>query len=169
MEVLAEIFNRYAIKNFCETAIDHDALMRILEAGRLSPSAKNRQSWRFIIIDDPFIKGQIADAAYNQDPVVSAPLLIALCTTNIDYKMPNGQLSYPIDLGIAGAFMMLQAAHEGLGSCPITTFDAPEVCRILTIPYSMKVVMLLAIGETNEKPSYRERLPLARLYSFNTW
>ena len=49
-------------------------------------------------------------------------MIIAVCSTNIEYKMPNGQLSYPIDLSIAATFMMLQAVHEGLGACMVTTF-----------------------------------------------
>jgi len=38
---------------------------------------------------------KVMDAAFNQDYVGQAPVIIAVCTTNIDYRMPNGQPSYP--------------------------------------------------------------------------
>ncbi len=109
------------------------------------------------------------DACFGQDYVAQAPAIVALCTTNIDYRMPNGQLSYPVDLGIAGAFMMLQAEHEGLGTCPITTFQEDEVKAILSVPYQMRVVMLLLIGKPDESPELTHRLPMERLAGWGHW
>lgn len=108
-------------------------------------------------------------ACFGQDYVGEAPVIIALCTTNIDYRMPNGQLSYPVDIGIAGAFMMVQAAHEGLGTCPITTFQEDEVKSLLSVPYQMKVVMLLLVGYAAEEPELTTRLPIERLTGWGHW
>lgn len=169
MGLLPEIEARYAVKDFLPSPVEKDALLRIVEAGRLAPSAKNRQSWRFVIVTDHLLRGRMAEASYGQDCVVKAPALIALCTTNIDYKMPNGQLSYPVDLGVAGAFMMLQATHEGLGSCPVTTFIEADIRSILTVPYGMRIVMILAVGHPADKQGQRSRLPPSRVYSINSW
>src|SRR5262245_21225239 len=118
MGLLPEIERRYAVKEFKAESITEAAIAEIVEAGRLAPSAKNRQAWRFVVITDPVLRSKIAEASYGDDVVATAPCLVALCTTNIDYKMPNGQLSYPVDLAVAGAFMMIQAEHLGIGSCP---------------------------------------------------
>ena len=64
--------------------------------------------------------------------------------------MPNGQLSYPIDLGIVSAFMMIQAIKEGLVTCPIGTFKEDKVAKLLTVPYSMRVVLMLLVGYENK-------------------
>ena len=101
--------------------------------------------------------------------MAQAPVIISACTTNVDYRMPNGQFSYPIDLTMAVSFMMLQAASEGLGSCVITTYDEQEVKDILTVPYSMRVVMLLLVGYPSEKPFPTQRKPLERIVSYNHW
>jgi nitroreductase len=169
MGLLPEIEHRYTAKDFLDSPVDRDCLLRIVEAGRQAPSAKNRQAWRFIVVTDPSIKARIADAAYGQDTISKAPAVIAICTTNIDYKMPNGQLSYPVDCGIASAFMMLQACHEGLASCAVTTFLEAEVRTILTMPYGMKIVLMLAVGHAADPQPLRDRLPLARIHSFNSW
>jgi len=169
MGLMPEIEHRYAAKEFTEEPVPQDVLETILEAGRLSPSAKNRQAWRFVAVTDPMLRNRIAEAAYGQEVVRSAPCVIALCTTNINFKMPNGQLSYPVDLGIASAFMMLQASHEGFGSCPVTTFMEDDVGRIITMPYGMKIVMLLAVGKAAGNQPLRDRAARNRITSVNSW
>ena len=96
-------------------------------------------------------------------------LFADLMTTNVDYRMPNGQWSYPIDLTMAVSFMMLQASAEDLGSCVITTYDEQELKDILTVPYSMRVVLLLHIGSPADKPFPTQRKPLERIVSYNHW
>ena len=169
MGLLPEIEQRISIRDYTEEPVSRDALTRILEAGRLAPSAKNRQSWRFVAITDSETRSGLQDAAFGQEYVGKAPVVIALCTTNIEYKMPNGQLSYPIDLSFAASFMMLQASHEGLGSCLVTTFREDDVKSILTVPYSMRVVMLLAVGHPASVGERLQRLPLERIVSYNHW
>jgi nitroreductase len=84
--------------------------------------------------------------------------------------MPNGQLSYPIDISFAVSQMMLQAVHEGLGTCVVTTFDEAAVQEVLTVPYSMRVVMLLLVGYAAEgEPGFHDRLPLERVISYEHW
>ena len=160
---------RASVREFTGAPLDDDQITRILEAGRHAPSAKNRQPWRFVVISDSDRKRQIQDAAFGQEYINQAPVIIAVCSTNIEYKMPNGQLSYPIDLSIAASFMMLQAVHEGLGACMVTTFREEDVKSLLTVPYSMRIVMLLAVGYTAGEPERSHRLPLDRITSRNHW
>lgn len=169
MEILSEILTRKSVRKFSEQAVEKEKLTRILEAGRLAPSAKNRQEWRFLVIQKPALRAQIQQAAFGQDHVGEAPVIITACTTNIGYRMPNGQLSYPVDITFACSFMMLQAVHEGLGTCCVTTFDEEEIREMLSIPYSMRVVMLLLVGYGRATPESTERKPLKRITAYNHW
>ena len=169
MGLLPEIERRASVRSYTDEPVSEEALERILEAGRLAPSAKNRQSWRFVVVSDADTRAKIEHAAFGQEYVGTAPVVIALCTTNIEYKMPNGQLSYPIDLSIAASFMMLQATHEELGSCVVTTFREDDVKSVLTVPYSMRVVMLLTVGHASGDPERLQRLPIDRIVSHNHW
>ncbi len=169
MELLKEINNRISSRNFKDSAIEKDIVMRILEAGRIAPSAKNRQPWRFIVIDNKVLKEKIEKAAYGQEYVGNAGIIIAACSTNIEYDMPNGQQAYPIDISIAVSFMMIQAEHEGLGSCIVTTYDEADVKALLSVPYSMRVVMLLLVGYTDDKLIVRDRQSVNRISAFNHW
>lgn len=169
MDLLPEIVNRQSIKEFQDRTIEREKIDRILEAGRLAPSAKNRQPWRFIVIDDPGMKQKIQEAAFGQEHVSQAGVIVAMCSTNIDYRMPNGQHSHPIDITFAASFMMLQAEHEELGTCIVTTFDEIEVKELLTVPYKMKVLMLLLIGYPGSKSIKELRKSIDRISAFNHW
>ncbi len=157
------------MRHFKNVPLDPEKLSRILEAGRLAPSAKNRQPWRFLVVDDPAIKSKISSAAYGQQHVQEAGAVIVACSTNIEYIMPNGQPSYPIDITFAVSFMMLQAEKEGYGSCIVTMFNESSVHDILTLPYSMRVVMMLAVGEKDEEPTHTDRKSTSQVISFNHW
>jgi nitroreductase len=167
--LLPEIANRRSVRKYLPTPVPKDVVERILEAGRRAPSAKNRQAWRFIAIQDADLRAKVEEAAFGQEYVGEAPLILALCTTNVEYKMPNGISSHPVDLGIAGAFMLLQAVHEGLGTCIVTTFREEEIKSLLTVPYSMRIVMLITVGYPDEDPEPTERLPLSRVTSKDHW
>lgn len=169
MSLLPEIEHRRSVRDFTDEAVSSEQIERVLDAGRLAPSAKNRQAWRYVVIQDHETRQKIETACFGQEYVGKAPAIVALCTTNIEYKMPNGQLSYPIDLGIAGAFMMLQAEHEKLGSCPITTFREQDVKSILTVPYTMRVVMLLLLGHPQGADEPPGRVAFDRVVSYDHW
>ena len=169
MEMLPEIANRRSIRDYIPDTLDRPTLDRILEAGRRAPSAKNRQTWRFILITREATRLEIQNACFGQEYVGQAPAIIALCTTNVDYKMPNDQFSHPVDIGIAAGFMMLQAEHEGLGSCPVTTFIEEDVKSLLSVPHKMRVVMLLTVGKPAEEPELTDRFPRERIFGYEHW
>ncbi len=169
MQIIKEIKEWVSIKNFTEGTVEDESLKRILEAGIRAPSAKNRQPWRFVVCRDEKVRERIKDASFGQEHVGQAPVIIAACTTNIEYKMPNGQLSYPVDLSMAVSFMMIQSRAENLGACVVTTFDEAEVKDILSIPYSMRVVMLLLLGHPVDIPLLSPRKPLSRVVGYDHW
>ncbi|MCL2480552.1 MAG: nitroreductase family protein [Spirochaetaceae bacterium] len=169
MEIMPEIQKRISVRNFKDIAIKQDVISRVLEAGQLAPSAKNRQPWRFLVIDNPELKKKIQEASYGQEHIGKSGVIILACSTNIEYEMPNGQQSYPIDISFAVSFMMLQAEHEGLGSCVITTYDEEEIKSLVSVPYSMRVVMMLLLGYTDEHLIVRDRQQIKRIFAFNHW
>ena len=169
MEILAEIRERRTARSFDGSPVDAQALERILEAGRLAPSAKNRQAWRFVAIIRPDLRSSLRDSCYGDSRLDEAGCVIAACTTNIHYTMPNGQPSYPMDLAFAVSHMMIQAEHEGLGSAILGTYDERAVKDLLTVPYAMRVALLLAVGGKVEDSTYAQRLPKDRIISYDHW
>ncbi|ADK81999.1 nitroreductase family protein [Sediminispirochaeta smaragdinae] len=169
MQVLREIAERRTTTGFIDEVLDQETIDRILEAGRRAPSAKNRQPWRFIVVRSQAVREKLYDAAYQQDHVGEAPVIIALCSTNIDYRMPNGHDSYPMDIAIAASFMMVQAEAENVGSHALGTYNETLVKEILSVPYSMRVPLLLLLGKSRHRPPLGERKPLSQIVAYDHW
>lgn len=169
MEVLKEISGWVSISEFLPREVPGDSIDRIIQAAQRAPSAKNRQPWRLIVIRDGKVRTRIHEASYLQEHVGQAPVIVAACTTNIDYRMPNGQLAYPIDIGIAVSFMLVQSRAEDLGAHVVSTFDEEQVKEILNVPFKMRVVALILLGYPAEVPLQPKRRPMNQLVAFNHW
>jgi len=168
MDVSEAIRKRRSIRKYQARKVENDKIERVLEAGRLAPSAKNLQEWRFIVVRDDGRRRRLAEAAKGQTFVGEAPVVIAACATMTDYVMTCGQLTYPINLAIAVEHMVLQAVAEGLGTCWIGAFYEEEVKKVLNIPPEVKVVALLPMGYPDGSPFPRPRKVKDEV-AFETW
>lgn len=169
MEIMSEILKGSNAEKFINEPIDDASLERILEAGRLAPSAKNRQPWRFIAVTRDSLKEQLKSHCYDDDRLTQAGAAILCCTTNIGYKMPNGQLSYPMDISFAACHMIFQARHEGLGAALLTTYQEPEIRSLFSVPYSMRTVVIVLVGKTEGERRLIDRHDSKRVISYNHW
>lgn len=170
MDILAVLRERFTAQSFDGQPVDADALERILEAGRLAPSAKNRQTWRFVAVRHMESKHVLSKACFGDERILQSGCIIIACTTNIQYTMPNGQISYPLDIAFAISYMELQTHHEGLAAAIISSYDEQAVKALLTVPYSMRVVLMLAVGHsTDGRKPIKNRLPKDRVISYDHW
>jgi nitroreductase len=121
---------RKSIRRFDpERNVPDEILRRILDAGRLAPSAKNLQPWKFRLISSPGLLQKI-HACYARDWIRTAPhLLVVSGSRNAAWvRRQDGYNSLETDLTIAMDHMVLAATFEGVGTCWIAAFD-PEVLR----------------------------------------
>ncbi len=169
MEVHKAIQLRRSIRAYDSRHLEEEKLLRILESGRLSPSAGNRQERRFVVIRDANTRKLLSEAAKNQKFVAEAPVVIAACSVETGYVMSCGQLAYPIDTAIAVDHMTLAAVEEGLGTCWIGAFDEKKVKEILDIPDNVRVVALLTLGYPSIIPRTTPRKTLDELVMKEKW
>jgi nitroreductase len=169
MNVFDAIKKRRSIRAFLDKPIEEEKLLRVLEAGRLAPSAKNLQEWKFIVVKDKELKKRIAVASNHQTFIAEAFVIILGCATITDYVMTCGQPAYPIDLTIGMTQMTLQAVEEGLGTCWIGAFNEDEVKKILNIPKEVRVVQLFPLGYPESSPEPRERKKLKEIVCYDGW
>jgi nitroreductase len=169
MDVMKAIQTRRSIRAYDTRGVEEEKLRRILESGRLSPSAGNRQERRFVIIKDVKTRKLLCEAAKNQSFVAEAPVVIVACSVESEYVMSCGQLAYPIDTAIAVDHMTLQAVEEGLGTCWIGAFDEKRVKEILAIPDKVRVVALLPVGYPSVIPDPTPRKSLEGVVMLERW
>ena len=166
MNVSETIKARRSIRVFNKTPVEEDKLARILDAGRLAPSARNMQEWKFVVVRDAATREKLVRAARNQFFVGQAPVVIVGCGTIADYVMSCGQLSYPVDVAIALTNMTLQAVEEGLGTCWVCAFEEEKVKSLLGIPEDIRVVALLPLGYPDESPPARPRKDIQQVVCY---
>ena len=140
------IRKRKSVRKYLNKKVEEDKLFAVLEAGRLAPSASNRQEWRFIIVRYQVSKKKLAEAANNQSFIAEASIVIAACAETDEHVMSCGQACYPIDVAIALDHITLAAVELGLGTCWIGAFDEKKVKQILEIPSEVRVVALMPLG-----------------------
>jgi nitroreductase len=146
MDVSAAIKGRRSVRSYKDQAVENDKIEKVLEAGRLSPSANNRQEWKFIVVKNAETKKKLARAAMNQSFIGQAPVVLVACATESKAVMTCGHPTYAIDLSIAFAYMLLQAYELGLGTCWIGAFREDEVKSVLGVPTNARVVALSPLG-----------------------
>ncbi len=169
MDVRHAIQTRRSIRAYEPRAVEKDKLVRVLDAGRLSPSAGNRQERRFVVVSDAGKRKALSEAANNQSFIADAPLVIAACSIETEYVMKCGQFAYPIDTAIAVDHMTLQAVEEGLGTCWIGAFDEKKAKEILNIPDSVRIVQLLTLGYPLSAPNPTSRKSLDEIVMQEKW
>jgi len=124
------IVKRESVRNYDPLKpVSDETLNRILEAGRIAPSAANRQPWEFWIIRSADMLNKVR-AGYNRSWFADAPIILVVVGTrdNAWIREADKYNSVETDLTIAMDHMILAAANEGVGTCWIANFD-PEILR----------------------------------------
>jgi nitroreductase len=170
MDVYEAIKLRKSVRSYLSKPVEEDKLQRVLEAGRLAPSARNTQEWRFVVARDEETRRKLSVAAANQSFVAEAPVVLACCAETDHHLMRCGLECFPIDVAIAIDHITLAATAEGLGTCWIGAFDADEVKAVLGIPDDIVVVEVLPLGyPADPGPKEKSRLAMAEIVRYEKW
>lgn len=170
MNVFDAISTRRSIRKYKLNSVEKEKLMRILEAGRLSPSANNQQPWQFIVLDTQEAKMKIRDAVSGKW-LLDAPIIIVACADpKAGWVRSDGEEYWRVDVAIALENMVLQATEEGLGTCWVAIFDEGALKRVLNIPRQIRVIALTPLGYADEeKGRVTDRKPLENIVRYNQW
>ena len=191
MNVTTAIETRRSIKAYDPNhRMSETEIERLLSLAILAPSAFNIQNWRFVLVRDAVLRGEIRQAAWDQAQVTDASLLIVLCADLKaweheparywkyapqpvqDFLVPaigqyyQGRESVQRDeamrsCGIAGMALMLAAKEMGYDSCPMDGFDFDAVGKLIKLRADHVISFMLAVGKGVQEPWPRGgQLPL---------
>jgi nitroreductase len=141
MDVIKAIKTRRSMRSYGTAPVPKAVLERVLEAGRLAPSACNFQPWRFIVVEDRSMREAIAQTGRFAHFLAESPVVIVGCG-----DMKASPKWHAVDVSIALENMVITATAEGLGSCWIGSFDPAKVKELLKVPEGFVIVALLALG-----------------------
>ncbi len=149
MDAYLAVVSKREVRSYADRAIDADAARRILEAGRVAGSSKNRQSRRFVVLRHPDAVERAAGCVCAPDNVRGAALVVAIVA---GAKGPTA-----FDAGRAAQNMMLAASDAGIGSCPNGIADAAALREVVGHDDAEQVATVLTFGYP-VKPRSAERL-----------
>jgi nitroreductase len=130
MEFYEVIQSRESIRNYDpQRPVEKEKLIRILEAGRIAPSAANRQPYEFWLISSPEMISAVREC-YHHDWYKNAPLVLVVVGKKNEawVRSTDGYTAIETDTAIAMTHIILAAENEGIGTCWIANFN-PEKMR----------------------------------------
>lgn len=155
MDIYDVFLSRRTIRRFTQNPVALPLLKKFVNAARLAPSAANLQPLEYLIVTEERLRAKLFEtlgwASYLQPKWVPSederPMayIVILVT---DPKNPF----YQRDVGFASATIVLAAEAEGLGSCVLCNIDREKIRSIFTIPSTIAVDSVIALGYKAEKP-----------------
>jgi nitroreductase len=162
MDVFEAIRTLLAVRRYRDKPVPEDVLRQVLEAGRLSASAANKQPWHFVVVQDPDMLRQLGTVARSGPYVSEAPLAIVVAIEPSRFAVA--------DAGRAIQNMLLTAWDAGVGGNWVGS-GGSAAKELLGIPEELEVVAILplgypagAIGE-----GQKTRKPLSEIVHWERW
>lgn len=150
MELEKVLKERFSVRKYKEDKVEQEQLDKILEAGRIAPTAKNNQPQRIYVL-----KSQ--EALEKLDSVCrmrfGAPIvLMVCCDMNEVHYLPyeEGYNTSEMDCSIVCTQMMLEAYNIGVDSLWIRAFNSRVLKETYNLPENIKPICLLALGYKTE-------------------
>ncbi len=169
MDFTQLVKNRYSCKKFSPHPVAKETIQKVLEAGRLAPTAKNLQEQHIYVL-------QTAESLAKVDSATpcryGAPVVLAVAfDKNRVYTYPNSTRTSGIeDATIVATHLCLAATNEGLDNCWINNFDLEKLHSALAMTENEELLMLLDLGYAAEDfqplPNHNSRKPLEETVSW---
>ena len=166
MNVSDAITERYSCRSYRTEPVPDEMVQAILEAGRLAPSACNKQPWRFAVVTEAETRTKIVDTAFLKGiPMrwaLDAPVffVLGMVRSTITHKIAHhiSGVDYPwVDIGITGEHMVLQATELGLGTCWIGWIRPKKVALIIGWPRTIQPVAIITCGYPSDNTDHPRR------------
>lgn len=138
MDTFLAIASRRDQRRYESQPLPDDVVARILDAGRLAGSSKNRQPWTFVLPESRERVEAVARCVRVPGNVLGAGLVVAVVLSG------KGPVSF--DAGRAAQNMLLAAWNEGLASCPNGIADRDALGAVLELHEEETPAIVLTFG-----------------------
>jgi nitroreductase len=160
---------RHSVRGYIPDPIPEEVLLRVLEAGRLAPTACNLQPIQLVVVTDPETRARM-QAANRHDWFWSAPVILVGCAEPAKaWTRGDGWNAAEVDLAIVMDHVILAATQEGLGTCWVCAFNEANAKAILGIPPEVRVVAMTPLGYPSAPPRPTARKHLGELVRREHW
>jgi nitroreductase len=158
MDALTAIFTRRSIRSYTNRPVSDETVKLLLQAAMAAPSAKNAQSWEFIVIRDKKTLQQISSFHPFSKQVPNAQVAIVVCGNT---KLQAAQGHWIPDTSNASMNILLAAHSLGLGAVWTTFYPYEDrtagIRKLLNLPDHIMPLNIIPLGYSTEKGNYQDR------------
>ncbi|MFH0771429.1 MAG: nitroreductase family protein [Candidatus Omnitrophota bacterium] len=155
MDTMESIKKRVSARDYDAKPVEKEKLEKIVDAGRLAPTARGEEPWEFIVITDKEKIKEIAGLTDHGKFLTGATAAIAVFCKDTKYYLEDGCA--------ATENILIAATSLGVASCWIAG-DKKAYCLYVTealgVPASLKLISLIALGYPKTAPVPRKKRSL---------
>ncbi len=181
------IHSRRAVRKYKNATVKKEIIAQIIEAGKMAPSALNRQPWKFYIIADEKLIKQYSHETIraSQKAIISSGLKnlsknigdILHFPDKINFMKTEDPIFHhapvvifitadkenewaSIDIGMCAQNMMLAAKALGVDTCPIgfvKYLNETKTPSSIGIPENEILILAISLGYGDEDPLVKSR------------
>jgi nitroreductase len=167
--------SRQSCRDFADRPVEHDKLVKCVEAARRAPSACNSQPWSFVVVENPQVVAEVAKTSQVMgiNEYISGARAFIVVLEEHAVLMPklrafmDSQYFAKGDLGAAVLSLCLEAESLGRGTCVLGLYSREKLCDLLDIPLEKQFAGLVAVGyPANSAVREKIRKPLESIVRF---
>src|SRR4051812_1440146 len=151
MDAYLAVASRREVRRYADRPIPPEVERRILEAGRVSGSSRNKQPWRFVVLEQREAVERAAGAGWAADTVRGAALVVG--------RIVSGKGPVSFDAGRAAQNMMLAAWNDGVGACPNGISDPAAMGEAIGLREDDHFAVVLTFGYPAREVDAESRTP----------
>lgn len=165
------IYKRRAVRKYKDQPVDKSLIERIINAGRMAPTAMNRQEWKFYVLMDKKVIGSLSPGIikvvsqflnwdHDAEGSKSGDVIFHGAPVVIFITGPAKSEWAAMDIGMCSQNIMLAAKSLGLDTCPVGLvkfLEKTEKFSSLGIPKSEHIYLAILVGYGDENPEMHER------------
>jgi len=152
MDALQAIKERRSVRSFESRAVPRQIVEDLIDCGRLAATAINLQPWEFVVVQNADRRRELASICEYGRFIADAPVCIVIFCKDGKYYLEDGSA--------ASQNIMVAAHAHGLGTCWVAGDKkdyAEKLRELLNVPAGYKLISLIAVGYSSEKPEKNKR------------
>ena len=158
--VLDAISARTSIRAYQDRPVGADTVELLLRAAMSAPSARNRQPWAFIVVDDKALLRQLADSLPYAQSAAAAPMAVVVCGVLTESQGATNAGWWVQDAAAASENLLLAAHAVGLGAVWTGVYSYEDRVRavrnVLGLPRHVVPLNVIPIGYPAENPAPKQ-------------
>jgi nitroreductase len=170
MTVLETILTRRSIRKYIQKPVPAELVDKILEAAMYAPTARNTQSWEFVVITDRKLLDELSVVHPYAKMLKYAPLAVLVCG-NKAIEDSDGYLCS--NCSAATQSLMLAAHALGLGSVWLGVYPnagrIESIHKLLKLPEHILPISMISVGWPDEVRQTPDRFDRAKIHFNDTW